>query len=592
MSNEQRNNEVELRYAVDEHPSHPVSALLGFQAMALIIGGIALTPIIVIKAAGAIEYASWVVFAALLVSGLFTFIQARPIGSIGAGYVLFMGTSGAFIAVSIAAIKAGGLPLLATLVSIAALFQFLFSMRLGWLRHIITPTVGGTVITLIAVAILPIACRMLARTPEHYQGGPDAPAIAAVTTFVAMVGIVLTARGQLRLWGPLLGVIIGCVVAFPLGLMDFSRVAEARWVGLPDIGWPGMDFGFGAAFWLMLPGFIICTIVGAMETFGDGIAIQRMSHHEPRPVDYKKVQGAVNADGMGNLVSGLMGTLPNTTYSTSISLVDLTGVASRRVGIYGGIIMMLLAFSPKVAHLLMSIPSPVMGVFLLMLVVLLFVHGVRLVVSGGLSYENGLVFGLSLWVGSAFQDHGLFSDVLPEWARILLSNGMTSGGMMAIVLSLLLRLKTPRAHTLKLPAEPASVSRLNAFLRRLALGQRWQEGSVSRLELAAEEALMFLTDNEEEARQADRQLTVVARPSGGRMEVEFITAPQDSNAEALIQDLHETPALTAGDDSPEASIAEARLRLLRHLVPNLEHLQFNQGDYLMLRIEGATTQVV
>ena len=60
-----------------------------------------------------------------------------------------MGTSGAFIGVSAAAVAAGGLPLLATLVAVSSLVQFFFSARLSFFRRLITPTVGGTVIMLI-----------------------------------------------------------------------------------------------------------------------------------------------------------------------------------------------------------------------------------------------------------------------------------------------------------------------------------------------------------------------------------------------------------------------------------------------------------
>ena len=141
-----------IRFAVDEVPPHLLAAGLGLQVVMLIIASIALTPIVVLRAAGVdIERASWAIFAALLVSGLTTMLQARPLGRFGAGYVLFMGTSGAFIAVGISAVIDGGLPLLMTLVVVSSLFQWYFANRLSTLRRIVTPTVGGTVIMLIAV---------------------------------------------------------------------------------------------------------------------------------------------------------------------------------------------------------------------------------------------------------------------------------------------------------------------------------------------------------------------------------------------------------------------------------------------------------
>ena len=95
-------------------------------------------------------------FSALVVSGLATILQARPVGPIGAGYLLYMGTSGAFISVSTAAVAAGGLSLLATVVVVSSLVQFLFSARLSWFRRLITPTVGGIVIMLLAVNVFPL----------------------------------------------------------------------------------------------------------------------------------------------------------------------------------------------------------------------------------------------------------------------------------------------------------------------------------------------------------------------------------------------------------------------------------------------------
>jgi len=86
-----------------------------------------------------------------------------------------------------------------------------------------------------------------------------------------------------------------------------------------------------------------------LGTFGDAVSIQRVSYRHNRPIDFRSVQGALRADGVGNLLSGLLGTLPNTTYSTSISMVGLTGVSAPRVALYGGGLLVILALFPKVS---------------------------------------------------------------------------------------------------------------------------------------------------------------------------------------------------------------------------------------------------
>ena len=133
-----------VRYQADENPPRPLAFGLGLQYAVLTIAWIVLTPAIVIRAAGLGDsLLTWAVFAALVVSGVTTIIQARRVGYIGAGYILLMGTSGAFIAVCVTALIEGGPALLATLVIVSSLFQFLLAWRLSWLRRVITPIVGA-----------------------------------------------------------------------------------------------------------------------------------------------------------------------------------------------------------------------------------------------------------------------------------------------------------------------------------------------------------------------------------------------------------------------------------------------------------------
>ena len=110
----------------------------------LIVAPVVLTVVIVARIAEQPEsYMSWGVFAALLVSGVTTVLQAVRVGRIGVGHVLIMGTSGAFIAVCVAALVKGGPSTMASLIVVSSLFQFLMAWRLSLLRRIFTPVVSG-----------------------------------------------------------------------------------------------------------------------------------------------------------------------------------------------------------------------------------------------------------------------------------------------------------------------------------------------------------------------------------------------------------------------------------------------------------------
>lgn len=568
-----------LRYSRDDRPPHLLAALLGAQTVVLILASITLTPLIVLQTAGddAQAFASWLIFAALLVSGIFTIIQARPIGPVGSGYLLFMGSSSAYIAIAVTAIQAGGLPLLGTLIICSALIQFLFAARLSLLRRLVTPTLGGIVIMLISVSVFPIVFGMLTRAPATMHHGEQAALITALATFIVIAGMALFGRGPVRLWAPLFGVIVGMIVAWTFGMVDFSAMRAAPLLGLPDARWPGLDLSFSPVFWILLPGFLIVTVVGALETYGDGVAVQRISHHQQRPTDYKAVQGALYADGVGNMVAGLANTMPNTTYSIGISLTELTGVTARRVGIYGGLILIMLAFSPKISVLLQSIPGPVAGVYLMILLVLLFAHGLRLVTADGLSQDNALVIGLAFWLGMGFQYQLLFRDLIPEWALTFADNGMTAGTVVAILLTVLLALKRRVPNKIVLDPVASSVPSLHDFLRRLGRTQDWSSRTVGRLELVAEEAFMFLLENAGPSSGKMRRVYCWARQDSNMLELELlITESGRSNLEQVITELREQPNEPGRDTIGPT--------LLKQLTTELRHLQFHDADCLMVKL--------
>ncbi len=569
----------DIRYEPNERPPHMLAFGLGFQAALLCLGGVVLTPAIVIRAAGQSEtYLSWAIFMAVVVSGISTILQAVRVGRFGAGHVLIMGTSGAFIAVCVTALTEGGPALLATLIVASALFQFLLAARLSLLRRIITPVVSGTVIALIAVTIVPIVFDMLDDLPANAPAGA-APACAAATVG-AIAALALRATGAWRLWAPMIGIGVGCVVAALFGVYDTDRVAAAAWVGTPTTAWPGFDVRFDARFWLLLPAFVFVTLVGAIETIGDSVAIQRVSWRTPRATDFRTVQGAVNADGMGNLLSGLAGTVPNTTYSSSLPLAELTGVGARNVGVAIGLVFIGLAFLPKVTALLLAIPGPVVASYLLVLLALLFIQGMKLVVQDGVDYRKSIIAGLAFWIGLGFQNQLIFAEQLGETWGGLLGNGMTAGGLTAMVLTLFVELTAARRRRLDVPLDAKVLPEIDTLLRDLAGRLGWNADSTERLCSAGEETLVSLVRQEEEAADvAGRRLRVVARNDHGTAELEFIAAVGETNLEDRMV------LLTDQTDTPNER--ELSLRLLRHYASSVRHQQYHDIDIVTVRVDGS-----
>ena len=367
-----------IRYEADERCSPGIALAVGFQGVVLALAPLVVVVAVTARAGGQDdEYLSWAVFAALVIAGTLTALQASRVWRLGAGHIQIMGATPNFVAVSALALAEGGPPLLASLVVVSSLFYLALAIWLPLLRRIITPVVSGTVLMLLAATILPVALDRVREVPE---GAPDAagPTVALATLAVA-TGLALRASGAWRLWSPLIGIAVGCLVASVFGAYDLQRIADASWAGIPaGARLPGFDLTPGAEFWALLPVFVVITLVGGVKNIGDSVAIQGASRRRPRVTDFRLVQGALNTNGLGILLSGIAGAPPTTVYSsTSVSLANLTGVASRNVGFVIGVSLVVLALFPKLPAVLLTIPSPVMGAYLLTAIGLLFVGALR-----------------------------------------------------------------------------------------------------------------------------------------------------------------------------------------------------------------------
>ena len=577
----------DVRYEPDDRPPLPITIGLGVQYAMLCIASIVLTPMIMITVAGGSdEYLSWAVFAALVISGLTTAVQARKVGRIGAGYILVMGSTSAFLAVSVTAIERGGPGMLATLIIAAALIQFVLAARMALLRKVFTPTVAGTVLILIPITLTPLILRKLGEVPV--DASPLAGPVTAGVTLLVTLLIPLRFSGVLRLWAPALGIVAGCLVAgLGFGIYDLTTVADAAWIGLPDLAYPGIDLGFRPEFWALLPSFIMVTLVGAMDTLGDAIAIQRVSWRKPRAVDFRSIQGAIGADGLGNLLSGLAGTVPNTTYGMSIAVAELTGVAARRIGICVGAVFVVLAFLPKFVTLIVAIPGPVVAAYYVILVALIFVFGMKILLSEGLDYRKGLVVGVAFWLGIAFQFDWIYPEYLQGAWGELLGNGMTVGGLTVILLTVFGEIGGGGRSRLRTRLTAETWPVVDDFLSKFAARKRWGEEMETRLRAVGEETMQILTSGEaEEKTDQGRNLLLIARSDGNAADLEFIATTDATNIEDQLAMLSEAAASVPVE-------TETPLRLLRHYASSIRHQQYHDIDILTIRVDavGRTGQV-
>lgn len=582
MSGRNSGGEPSLRYQPDEKPPLRLALGVGLQLAVLNIAAVMLIPMVVMRAAGMTDaYLSWAVLASVAICGVATMLQALRGGRLGMGHVMVMGTSGAFIPACIMALDQGGPALLATLVAISALVPLLLSWRLSLFQRVLTPAVSGTVIMLIPVTVMPFIGGLLSGSPDTgtAQGAP----LSFFATVLVIGGLALKATGALRLWAPVIGVVLGSLTAAAYGLYDLERVTAAPWVDLPRIQAPGLDLDFGAAFWTLLPSFLLVAVIAAIRTMSSAVAVQRVSWRRgSRAVDFRAVQGAMAVDGAGNLLAGLAGTVPGSATTTSVPLTQLTGVAARAVGIVAGAAFLAFAILPKPFAVVLAIPDPVFAGYLVILLAMLFSIGMKIVLQGGPGYREGLVVGIAFLAGVGLQYGLIFPEEASRFAGGLLQNGMNAGGFSAILMTLFLRLTDPRASRIETALGSSELPKIRTFLGDFASRSGWGGKMADRLGAVAEEALLSLARGRDGAGGPgdDRlRLALAARSEKGGAVLEFVVAPGEDN-------LQDRVALL-GEHSDEASMErEVSLRLLRHLASSVRHQQYHDTDIITVRVEA------
>ncbi len=565
------------RYEAHENP--PLLASLGHAAQFNLIASATLlvTPVIVARESGRDDaYLLWLVFASLLAVGLSTLIQVRRVGPVGAGALLPMYTAAVSIPFCITAVVDGGPGTLVSLTIVTGVVQVIVSKWVVILRRIVTPTVGGIVIMILSITLASVVFALLDGAAKEE---PVAAPLTALITLAVVTALTLRRSALLRLWGPVVGIVAGCVAAAAMGIFDLSLVKEAPWVGIPR-ELPDLAPNFGIPFWTLLPSFLFLSIIFSIHANGEAIAQQRAAWRDNRAVDFRQVQGTMTGAGVSNVLAGIGGAVPNIINPGIISFTQITGVAARRLGYCIGFIIIVAAFLPKVSGLIASIPPPVMTGYLMLVSGTLLVDGARLVIQNEPNRQKVTAAGICFWIGASFHFNLFF---LPDFGSVwntLFKSAITTGGLAAVLMILYLELTSPRRMRFQSPLHIDSLHDLNDFMARFATSRGWNDAMKERLGAVAEETLLTLAplDLSLDSDEAEkRTLIVLAASDGPVADLEFISGGNEANLEDRIRQLQQ-------HDAHDPMEEELSLRLLRSFAQSVRHQQYHGTDIITVRV--------
>lgn len=429
-----------LIYHLEEKPPIKEALFAALQHLMAIFVAIITPPLIVAGALNLdIETTSFLVSVSLFVSGIATFIQCKKVGPIGCGLLCVQGTSFSFISPIIMAGTLGGLPAIFGATMVGAVAEIFVSRILKYAMKIITPLVSGIVVTLIGISLIKVGMISCGGGTGAIEDGTFGSFQNLGIATLVLVLIVLFNRSSnkyLRMGSIILGILIGYVLSYFCGMVDFNNMPNYSLFNIPIPFKYGMSFNVSS-----IIAFAIVYVITAIEAYGDITANSLISS---QPVEgetfLKRAQGGILADGFNSLLAGALGSFPNSIFAQNNGMIQLTGVASRYVGYFIALFLVILGFFPIVGVVFSFMPEPVLGGATLLMFGTVASAGIKIIASQQLDRKAILVIAISFSMGLGVELYPAIFNQFPETIKNIFSSGITTGGLAAIVANMVIRI--------------------------------------------------------------------------------------------------------------------------------------------------------
>ncbi len=430
-----------LIYGLEDRPPLKDTLFAAIQHLLAIFVAIITPPLIISGALGFdVATTSYLVSMSLFVSGIATFIQCRKFGGLGCGLLCIQGTSFSFISPIIMAGSLGGLPAIFGATMVGAFAEIFISRILKYAMKIITPLVSGIVVTLIGMSLIKVgisSCGGGAVAMENGTFGSFQNLGIAALVLVLIVLFNRSSNRYLRMGSIIIGILVGYVVSYFCGMVDFSNVPEYSLFNLPIPFKYGVSFNVSA-----IIAFAIVYIITAIEAYGDITANSLISGESVEGETFvKRAQGGILADGVNSFIAGALNSFPNSVFAQNNGMIQLTGVASRYVGYFIALFLVLLGFFPVVGVVFSFMPDPVLGGATLLMFGTVASAGIKIIASQKLDRKATLVLAISFSMGLGVELYPAILSQLPETVRNIFTSGITTGGLAAIISNMVIRIK-------------------------------------------------------------------------------------------------------------------------------------------------------
>src|SRR4051812_47633794 len=406
-------------------------ATLGIQHLLAMYAGAVIVPLIIGGAIGLTgEQLTYLVSIDIFMCGIASILQVMNNRFFGIGLPVVLGCTFTAVAPIIAIGNQHGISAIYGSIIVSGLFVIIIAKYFGKLVRFFPPVVTGCVVTIIGITLIPVAMNNVAGG----QGSPDFGALSNIgLAFGTLLIILIINRffhGFIRSISILLGIVVGTIIAFVMGKVDFTAVGEASWFHMIQ------PFYFGMPTFEISPiiTMILVSLVGLVEATGVYFALGDICERDIKEEDLSK---GYRAEGLAMILGGIFNSFPYTTFSQNVGLLQLTGVRDKMVIVIMSFMLMVLGLLPKIGALTTVIPASVLGGAMIAMFGMVLANGIKMLSKVNFaSQENLLIIACSVGIGMGVTAvPGLFAQ-MPDSIRILTENGIVAGSLTAIILNI------------------------------------------------------------------------------------------------------------------------------------------------------------
>jgi len=458
-----------LIYGVDEKPPFLFTIFMGVQHICIYAISLAFPVIIIREMGGTTEQAAFMISMSMIAGGIGSIVMAIPRGPIGSGYLCPPVCSPTNFAAAMMASKIGGLSLLYGMTVISGISEAIFARVVNRLRVLFPPEVTGLIVAMVGITVIRVACLNFLGLDRTDNVIESSELIVSISTLSLIIALNIWSKGKLKLFCVLIGMVFGYILSYMLGIIDsadLAKVRESSILWFPFTRHPGWSFNIS----LFVP-YIIVMICSALKTMGDITTCQKINDTEWKRPDMKNISKGIFADSVSDITSGILGGAGQSTSSSNVGLSIATATTSRVVGYTTGVLLIGIAFIPKISSLFAIIPKPVMGATLIFAISFMIVAGIQIIMSRMIDARKTIIIGVSLIFGlmvDLLPD--LFSNIHP-WIQPIFTSSLATATLLAIFLNLIFRIGIAKSQTIELEPGVDSSEKIITFMEKT--GSLW-----------------------------------------------------------------------------------------------------------------------